>query len=172
VRTSCAPKCCKIFLLSILNDSGNVKIIRYPFAAAMDAKLIPVFPLVGSIITLPVVSFPSFSAVKISDNQILSFTEPFGLSNSVFARIGTLIPLSAEIFGNARRCVSPIKSRTLEANVMGIYGEKLKQKKNPYKSGKLIVEADMSDIWNLIRIPQNLTNYNERLGSTYTLFET
>jgi len=55
---------------------------------------------------------------------------------------------------------------------MGIYGEKLKQKKNPYKSGKLIVEADMSDIWNLIRIPQNLTNYNERLGSTYTLFET
>jgi len=42
--------------------SGIVKMIRYPFAAAIEARPIPVFPEVGSMITEPSFKRPFSSA--------------------------------------------------------------------------------------------------------------
>ena len=61
-------------------------IILYPFAAAIAASPIPVFPDVGSIIVEPGLSFPSLSACSIISFAILSFTDPAGLKYSSFAR--------------------------------------------------------------------------------------
>ena len=48
VRTSSAPNAFKRTRLSKLIDAGMVKISLYPFEAAINARPIPVFPLVGS----------------------------------------------------------------------------------------------------------------------------
>lgn len=48
VKTSCAPKALNKILRSTDIDAGIVKISLYPFAAAINANAIPVFPLVGS----------------------------------------------------------------------------------------------------------------------------
>ena len=58
----------------------------YPFAAAIAARPIPVFPDVGSMIVEPGLSFPSFSACSIISFAIRSLTEPAGLKYSTFAR--------------------------------------------------------------------------------------
>ena len=62
-------------------------IILYPFIAATLAKPIPVFPLVGSIMTEPGFNFPLFSASSIILRAIRSFTEPAGFKYSSFATI-------------------------------------------------------------------------------------
>lgn len=48
VKTSSAPNAFKRTLLSRLMDAGIVKMSLYPFEAAINARPIPVFPLVGS----------------------------------------------------------------------------------------------------------------------------
>ena len=62
--------------------SGIVKIKRYPLAAQINARAIPVFPEVGSITMLSLLSFPSRSAASIIARPILSFTLASGLKNS------------------------------------------------------------------------------------------
>ena len=59
-------------------------------AAQTEASPIPVFPLVGSIITLSLCNLPCFSAASIIDKAILSFKDPVGLKNSTFAKRVTL----------------------------------------------------------------------------------
>ena len=61
--------------------------IRYPFAAAIADNPIPVFPLVGSIITEPSFNFPSCSAFKIIESATRSFTLPAGFNPSTFPKI-------------------------------------------------------------------------------------
>ena len=82
VRTNSAPNAFKRFLLSKLIVSGIVNINLYPFAAETNAKAIPVFPLVGSIITESLFKIPFFSASIIIPYPILSFTLPPGLKYS------------------------------------------------------------------------------------------
>ena len=82
VNISLAPSNTSIFLLSIDIDSGIVKISLYPFAEQTNAKLIPVFPEVGSIIVVVLFINPIFSPVSIIAKPILSFTEDNGLKNS------------------------------------------------------------------------------------------
>ena len=48
VNTSSAPNAFKRTLLSKLIDAGIVKMSLYPFEAAINARPMPVFPLVGS----------------------------------------------------------------------------------------------------------------------------
>ena len=66
--------------------------IRYPFAAAIAARPIPVFPDVGSMIVEPGFNFPSLSACSIISFAILSFTDPAGLKYSSFASSLDLSP--------------------------------------------------------------------------------
>ena len=84
VSTSSAPYAFKIFLRSTLMVSGMVRIIRYPFAAAMDARPMPVLPDVGSIITESAPRSPFSSASSIIALAIRSFTLPAGLKYSSF----------------------------------------------------------------------------------------
>ena len=63
-------------------DSGIVRMIRYPLAAASAARPIPVFPDVGSIITEPSFNCPFASASSIIAFAIRSFTLPAGLKYS------------------------------------------------------------------------------------------
>ena len=57
----------------------------YSFVAHTEANPIPVFPLIGSIISLSLCNFPCLSAVSIIDKAIQSFKEPVGLKNSIYA---------------------------------------------------------------------------------------
>ena len=69
-------------------------IILYPFAAAIAASPIPVFPDVFSIIVEPGLSFPSLSACSIISFAILSFTDPAGLKYWIaFAKAGATVVL-------------------------------------------------------------------------------
>ena len=86
VRTISAPYALIIFLRSTLIVSGSTIINLYPFAAAIAARPMPVFPDVGSIITEPGFNIPFFSASSIISLAILSFTLPEGLKYSSFAR--------------------------------------------------------------------------------------
>jgi hypothetical protein len=52
VTITSAPKAFSNTLRSILMDDGIVRISLYPFDAAIKARPIPVFPLVGSTSTL------------------------------------------------------------------------------------------------------------------------
>ena len=61
--------------------------ILYPRAAATEARPIPVFPEVGSIIVEPAFNFPLCSASSRIALATLSFTLPAGLKYSNFARI-------------------------------------------------------------------------------------
>ena len=111
VSTSSAPYAFKIFLRSALIVSGMVSMIRYPFAAAMDASPIPVFPDVGSIITDPSFKSPLLSASSSIAFAILSFTLPAGLKYSSFSRTVALSPSSFSIFTISTRGVLPINPR-------------------------------------------------------------
>ena len=62
VKTISAPYAFKMLRRSTLMVSGIVKMIRYPFAAAIEARPIPVFPEVGSMITEPSFKRPFSSA--------------------------------------------------------------------------------------------------------------
>ena len=87
VSTSSAPYAFIIFLRSILIVSGSTMMILYPFAAAIAASPIPVFPDVGSMIVEPSFKRPFSSASSIISFAILSLTLPDGLKYSSFARI-------------------------------------------------------------------------------------
>ena len=87
VNTSSTPRALSKFTLSILMVSGIVNINLYPFAAAIKERAIPVFPLVGSIITELSFNNPFSSASLIIANPILSLTLPAGLKYSSFAII-------------------------------------------------------------------------------------
>ncbi len=65
--------------------SGMVSVIGYPRAAATNASAIPVFPLVGSMISLPGPRTPRSSASQIIDAPIRHFTEYPGFRPSILA---------------------------------------------------------------------------------------
>ncbi|SUQ48816.1 hypothetical protein CNEONATC25_02719 [Clostridium neonatale] len=87
VRTISAPNAATILLLSILIVSGIVRINLRPLAAATKASPIPVFPLVGSIITVSLFILPSLIPFSIIAFATLSLTLPSGLKYSSFAII-------------------------------------------------------------------------------------
>jgi len=67
VRTNFAPSMANSVRRSSDMVSGIVKINLYPLAAATKASAIPVFPLVGSIMTVSGLRMPCFSAASIMD---------------------------------------------------------------------------------------------------------
>ena len=88
--------------------SGITMMMRYPRAAATDARPIPVFPEVGSMITEPGFNWPLFSAASIIAFAIRSFAEPAGLKYSSFARIFAFKPNFFSIWVSSRSGVFPI----------------------------------------------------------------
>ena len=110
VRTNSAPYAFKIFLRSTLMVSGIVRMIRYPFTAAIEARPIPVFPDVGSMITEPSFKIPFASASSIIPFAIRSFTLPAGLKYSSFTRTVASNPNSFSIFATSTSGVLPISS--------------------------------------------------------------
>ena len=76
--------------------SGIVRMILYPFAAAIDARPIPVLPDVGSMITEPSFKIPFFSASSIIAFAILSITLPAGLKYSSFTKTLAFSPILSQ----------------------------------------------------------------------------
>ena len=93
--------------------SGMVRMIRYPFAAAIAASPIPVLPLVGSIMTEPSFNSPFFSASSIIAFAIRSFTLPAGLKYSSFTSIVAFKPSFFSILATSTSGVLPIRSSVL-----------------------------------------------------------
>ena len=85
--TTSAPYAFKRFLLSTLMESGITSMHLYPREAAAEARPIPVFPLVGSIIVDPSLRAPLSFASRIICLATLSFTLPAGLKYSSLANI-------------------------------------------------------------------------------------
>ena len=108
VSTSSAPYAFISCLRSTDMVSGITMIIRYPLAAATDARPMPVLPLVGSIITDPSVRFPAASASSIIALAIRSFTEPAGLKYSSLATTFAFRFSSLSICVSSKRGVLPI----------------------------------------------------------------
>ena len=81
----------------------------YPFAAAIAASPIPVFPDVGSIMVEPGFNFPSASACSIISFAIRSLTDPAGLKYSSFASNLDFKPNFFSICVNSTNGVLPIK---------------------------------------------------------------
>ena len=75
VSTRLAPSAFSTLRRSIDMVSGMVSVIGYPRAAATYASAIPVLPLVGSIMDLPGLRMPRFSASQTMDAPMRSFTE-------------------------------------------------------------------------------------------------
>ena len=113
VNISFAPSSINIFLLSTDIDSGIVKISLYPLAAQTNAKPIPVFPEVGSIIVVFLLIKPSFSAFSTIAKPILSFTEDVGLKNSSLHIISPKQLYFSDILGILIKGVFPIVSKIL-----------------------------------------------------------
>ena len=109
-RTSSAPYALMMLRRSILMVSGRTMIRRYPFAAAIAARPIPVFPDVGSIMVEPGFNFPSFSACSIISFAIRSLTDPAGLKYSSFARSLASRPNFFSMCLNSTSGVCPISS--------------------------------------------------------------
>ena len=82
--------------------------ILYPFAAAMDARPIPVLPDVGSMITEPSFKIPFSSTSSIIAFAILSLTLPAGLRYSSFTRSVASRPSSFSMFTTSTSGVFPI----------------------------------------------------------------
>src|SRR4030042_3603729 len=76
------------------------------------AKDMPVLPLVASIILLPGLSSPFFSAISIMYRAIISFMLPLGFSASTLANIVDLVSF---ILASFTRGAFPIRSNTLFA---------------------------------------------------------
>jgi hypothetical protein len=93
VNTKFAPNAFNKILRSKDIDAGMVKVKSYPFAAAINAKPMPVFPDVGSTSKdFPGDIVPSLSAEFIIANPILSFTEQHGSMISNFAATSAFVP--------------------------------------------------------------------------------
>ena len=110
VRTTSAPYAFRIFLLSTLIVSGMVRIIRYPFAAAIAARPIPVFPDVGSMMTDPSFRSPFSSASSIIALAILSLTLPAGFRYSSLTSSVAFRSSSFSMFVTSTSGVLPIRS--------------------------------------------------------------
>ena len=80
----------------------------YPLAAATEASPIPVFPEVGSIMTVPAFMSPRSSASFKIAFATLSLTEPAGLKYSSFAKIFAFKSSVFSIFVSSSSGVSPI----------------------------------------------------------------
>src|SRR5664280_552515 len=102
---------------SMLIVSGIVRIRRYPFAAQTKARAIPVFPLVGSMITVSLLISPAASAASIMATPILSFTLERGLKDSIFTRISAFDPFC--ILLRRTRGVFPT-ALVISANILAI----------------------------------------------------
>ena len=72
--------------------SGMTIIMRYPRAAATEARPMPVLPEVGSMMTEPFFRRPFCSASSIIALAMRSLTEPAGLRYSSLARMAALRP--------------------------------------------------------------------------------
>ena len=110
VSTSSAPYAFMRLRRSMLIVSGIVMMSLYPREAATDARPIPVFPLVGSMITLPSLRSPFSSASSIIALAILSFTLPAGLKYSSLTRSFASRPSSFSMFPSSRIGVLPMRS--------------------------------------------------------------
>ena len=110
LRTISAPYAFIIILLSTLMVSGITRITLYPLAVPTAASPIPVLPLVGSMIVLPLFRIPFSSASRIISFAILSLTLPAGLKYSSFANILALRLNSFSIFFSSRSGVPPMSS--------------------------------------------------------------
>ena len=108
VRTISAPYALRMLRLSTLIVSGMVRMALYPLAAAMDARPIPVFPDVGSMMTEPSLRKPFSSASSIIALAILSFTLPAGLKYSSLTSTVASRPSSFSIFVTSTSGVFPI----------------------------------------------------------------
>ena len=108
VSTISAPYAFKMLRRSTLMVSGIVRIARYPFAAAIAASPIPVFPEVGSMITEPSFNRPFSSASSIIAFAIRSLTLPAGLKYSSFARIVAFASYFFSMFATSTSGVFPI----------------------------------------------------------------
>jgi hypothetical protein len=88
--------------------SGMTMMIRYPRAAATDARPMPVLPEVGSMMTEPSFNSPLSSASSIIDFAMRSFTLPAGLKYSSLASSFAPRPCSFSIWVSSRMGVLPI----------------------------------------------------------------
>jgi hypothetical protein len=82
VRTNFAPKILNIFLRSSDKCSGRIRMSFNYRAAATNARPIPVFPEVGSMKVVLVVTFPDAKTSSNICTPIRSFTLLRGLKNS------------------------------------------------------------------------------------------
>src|SRR3989339_1251188 len=95
--------------------SGITRIRRYFLTAATNARPIPVFPEVGSIITVLGFKSPSFSAASIIERAIRSLMLPPGFCFSSFTHTSAWLSTSRLIFTVG---VFPINSSTLFAFIL------------------------------------------------------
>ena len=110
VKISSAPYAFKVDLLSILIVSGITITTLYPFNLPINESAIPVFPDVGSIITLPSFNKPSLSAASIIPKAALSLTLPLKLNFSSFTYTSAIFSSLKLTFTTG---VFPIKSSKL-----------------------------------------------------------
>ena len=108
VSTISAPYAFKSLRRSTLIVSGMVRMSRYPLTAQIAASPMPVFPLVGSIMTVPAFTAPRFSASASMEYAARSFTLPEGLKYSIFASKRAFKRNSFCMFSSATRGVFPI----------------------------------------------------------------
>ena len=85
VSTTVAPNAFNSRRRSMLMLSGMVRISLYPLAAHTNASAMPVFPLVGSTMTVSGSILPAFSPASIMASPIRSLTLDNGLKNSHLA---------------------------------------------------------------------------------------
>ena len=76
--------------------SGITISARYPRAAAIHARPIPVLPLVGSMMVPPGLSAPLSSAASSMAQAVRSLTLPAGLNASSLAAIVAFRPFSRQ----------------------------------------------------------------------------
>ena len=94
VNTISAPNAFKSRRRSRLMLSGIVTINRYPRAAQVKARPMPVLPLVGSIIKVSGLIRPAASASLIMFTPIRSFTDQSGLKFSNLASTSPTQPVA------------------------------------------------------------------------------
>ena len=88
--------------------SGMTIMMRYPRAAATDARPMPVLPEVGSMMTEPGLSFPFASASSIMAFAMRSLTDPAGLKYSSFAMTAAFSPSDCSMWVSSTSGVEPI----------------------------------------------------------------
>jgi len=87
VSTSPAPRCLSSIRRSMDMLSGMVRISRSPLAAQIKASPSPVLPLVGSMMVVSLLIFPSAIPASIMARAMRSLMLPMGFLDSCLARI-------------------------------------------------------------------------------------